>query len=211
MDVAEAALDDGEGGPGVYSVCGDGGDEVRARGRVGEDFGLDFVDDAHAVLEDHDCGVLREAAGDGAEGGDGVVGLGRDDEVPDRVRGDEGGSVGGEGVGDLGVEAGDGGLVAVGAEEADCAAGLLEREELGVVLEEERDRGGCGERPQGVRDHLADVADSEDVDPGLRVGLGVWRRRPRAVGAGGSGHGAGALLLRRRRGGPQWRQEESQR
>lgn len=145
LDVAEAALDDGEGGFSVYSVCGDGGDEVWAGGRVGEDFGFDFVDYAHAVLEYHDCGVLCEAAGDGAEGGDGVVGLGRDDEVPDWVWGDEGGSVGGEGVGDLGVEAGDGGLVAVGAEEADCAAGLFEGEELGVVLEEERDRGGRGE------------------------------------------------------------------
>ena len=62
---AHAGVDDGEGAVEVAAV-GDDADEVGgAGGRVGEDFRVEFVDLAKAVLHEADGGVLVDAVFDG--------------------------------------------------------------------------------------------------------------------------------------------------
>lgn len=63
----------------VGAVCDNALHVVRAGGFVGKDFGVDFVDDAHAVLQEAECGCWEDAVADFGDGGEGGRGFCRDD------------------------------------------------------------------------------------------------------------------------------------
>ena len=61
---------------GEDAVHDDGAEVIGPLGRVGETDGVNFVDDAHAVLGEEDCGGGTEAGGEGEESGRGGGGFG---------------------------------------------------------------------------------------------------------------------------------------